>query len=174
MSSLTQHRGEVRSGAVELFLYLRHYVETPMRCNHCGTNWQGSERNCKGCGRFLCVVNRHAPGGDVMHPEKVWGWDESRAFPEYAGVKSQDDVSTVSNSWTLRDSEPIRIEGCKGDTPRLYRIWRKPVGMCGCWVGFKLGSKISYPDLSVPIGLEKLPKDAKALSDEESRRYWTM
>src|ERR1017187_2332385 len=56
--------------------------------------------------------------------------------------------------------------------PILYRAWRKPRGMWGCWVMFQYNGKLRAPDLSVPISILKLPKDAKRLTDEECISYW--
>lgn len=73
----------------------------------------------------------------------------------------------------VEDAEPVEIPGVKGTQPKLYRIWRKPVDMIGCWVRFRINGKIEAPDLSTPIGLFKLPRDADPLTEEEARQYWT-
>jgi hypothetical protein len=73
------------------------------------------------------------------------------------------------------DSEPVRLTRPNGSTttvPRLYRVFRKPAGMFGCWVVFRWNGKEHVPDLSVPIGVEKLPRDATPLSDSEAANYW--
>lgn len=55
---------------------------------------------------------------------------------------------------------------------RLYVAWRKPAGMFGCWVQFRINGKVEVPDLSVPIATFRLPRDAKPLSDTENSRRW--
>lgn len=73
------------------------------------------------------------------------------------------------------DSEPVELtrpNGSKSVVPKLYRIWRKPAGMFGCWVVFRINGKESVPDLSVPCGLFKLPRDAEELTEEEAKEYW--
>ena len=61
---------------------------------------------------------------------------------------------------------------CKGTHPVLYRIWRKPVGKWGNWVVFRWNNKEHVPDLSLPIGVEELPRDAKRLSYQEMEDVW--
>ena len=71
--------------------------------------------------------------------------------------------------------EPVtltRPNGAKGAEPRLYRIWRRPAGMFGCWVLWNVNGQ-KYPlDLSVPAKFDRLPRDAEPLTDEESVAYW--
>ena len=66
----------------------------------------------------------------------------------------------------------IDKEGKERKLPRLYRAWRKPAGSWGCWVVFRYNGKEHVPDLSVPISILKLPRDAKPLSDKECADYW--
>ena len=57
--------------------------------------------------------------------------------------------------------------------PPLYRIWRKPAGMWGCWVLIRLNGK-EYPmDFSVPHTMYRLPRDAKPVSAEDADKYWS-
>jgi len=56
--------------------------------------------------------------------------------------------------------------------PRLHVAWRKPCGMFGVWVIFRYNGAKNVPDLSVPIALYKLPKDARPLTDSENSVYW--
>ena len=73
----------------------------------------------------------------------------------------------------LADAEPVYHLGvCRGAVPRLHRIWRKPAGMWGCWVLFRVNGEKHAPDLSTPWGLATLPRDAEALTDAEARAYW--
>jgi hypothetical protein len=55
------------------------------------------------------------------------------------------------------------------------RVWtcpRKPRGMFGPWVVFMYNGEEQVPDLSVPISVTKLPRDAHPLSIEECLKYW--
>ena len=65
------------------------------------------------------------------------------------------------------------IGQCKGRHYVLYRVWRKPVGMFGCWVLFRYLGETHAPDLSLPIATHKLPIGAQRLSDDEIIEYWT-
>ena len=56
--------------------------------------------------------------------------------------------------------------------PIIHLATRKPCGMCGCWVVFRYNGGEHVPDLSVPISVERLPRDAKRLTPEESLRIW--
>jgi hypothetical protein len=57
--------------------------------------------------------------------------------------------------------------------PVLYRIYRRPAGMWGCWVVFRWGGKEHVPDLSCPIDADPMPRDAKRVPDDEAIRYWS-
>jgi len=54
----------------------------------------------------------------------------------------------------------------------LHTFIRKPRGMCGCWVVFQYNGEEHVPDLSVPLSLDRLPKDAVAMTEAESAEYW--
>ena len=69
-------------------------------------------------------------------------------------------------------AEEVTCLTCGKQHPRLYVAWRKPVGMFGCWVVFRYNGEEHVPDLSVPISLYKLPRDAKPLSDSDNAKYW--
>lgn len=68
--------------------------------------------------------------------------------------------------------ELVECAQCKGKHPRLYVAYRKPAGMCGNWGVFRINGKEEVPDLSCPIATFKLPKDAKAMTDEENMIAW--
>lgn len=70
------------------------------------------------------------------------------------------------------DAETYTCAQCGKSHGVLYRAWRKPCGMLGCWVQFRYNGEIHVPDLSVPIGVQKLPRDAVRLSDAEASEYW--
>lgn len=68
------------------------------------------------------------------------------------------------------DVELVELDGKK--YPRLYRIYRRPAGMLGCWAVFRFNGEEHVPDLSVPIKVFQLPRDAKPLGDDEALKYW--
>ena len=73
------------------------------------------------------------------------------------------------------DAETIwltRPNGSRAKLPVLYRVWRKVRGTFGCWVVFRIDGKDQVPDLSVPMQVEKLPRDAQRLTEEEMIKYW--
>lgn len=63
-----------------------------------------------------------------------------------------------------------KIEGT--DLSVLYSFWRKPRDMWGAWVVFEYNGEKHAPDLSVPLSLEKLPRDAVRVPDQAAVRYW--
>ena len=67
-------------------------------------------------------------------------------------------------TWSYSDveSEPQPCQ-CGRKHPKLYGFWRKPCGMLGHWVVFRIDGEECVPDLSVPIQLRKLPRDAREL-----------
>jgi len=68
--------------------------------------------------------------------------------------------------------ELVECVQCGKKHQQLYRIWRKPAGMCGCWVVFRINGQERVPDLSCPFGLEDKPLDAEKLSAEENAAAW--
>lgn len=56
--------------------------------------------------------------------------------------------------------------------PVLWRAYRRPVGLFGCWVVFRYCGEEHVPDLSVPISIVKPPRDAKRLTDAEADAHW--
>lgn len=61
---------------------------------------------------------------------------------------------------------------CKRQHPRLFIFARKPRGMFGPWVVFRFNGRDQVPDLSCPIALSVLPRDAQSLSLKESMEIW--
>jgi len=102
----------------------------------------------------------------LVHPERVYGNDTQPAYG-LAGERCHLLTKKV-------DSEPVQLEwnGKTHIVPKLYRIWRKPAGMFGCWVVFRINGTEQVPDLSCPIDLPKLPRDAVALTDAEAIEAW--
>lgn len=56
--------------------------------------------------------------------------------------------------------------------PRIYVAFRKPIGMFGCWVTFRYNGEVQVPDLSIPITVDRYPRDAVPLNDVESSYAW--
>lgn len=56
---------------------------------------------------------------------------------------------------------------------QLHRCWRVPCAQIGCWVGFRYNGSMHYPDLSVPIRVMKMPRDAEKIPADECVKYWT-
>lgn len=71
--------------------------------------------------------------------------------------------------------EPIELLACPQcgrQHEQLYRVWRKPAGMLGCWVVFRYNGKEHVPDLSCPLGVDKLPRGAEKLSPQDNAIAW--
>ena len=83
-------------------------------------------------------------------------------------------LTRKGNNFRTVDVEPVELpyKGGIRIFPKLYRIWRKPKGMLGNWVIFRYSGEDHLPDLSVTIDVEKLPRDAEPLTEEEMIRYW--
>ena len=104
------------------------------------------------------------PHGFYM-PHFTGTWDENG--PIYDG----EDYHPYSEG-TGPAVEEVHCPKCNKTHPRLYTAWRKPVGMWGCWVVFRYNGEEHVPDLSIPIGLYKLPRDSKPLTDSQNSDYW--
>lgn len=82
--------------------------------------------------------------------------------------------------WVVGDLKGLTrdVDSCGFYTPEgkwYSTIWivpRKPKGMFGCWVVFRYNGEDQVPDLSCPISVTKLPRDARPLSSEESLKLW--
>ena len=68
--------------------------------------------------------------------------------------------------------EQVVCETCGKPHPKLYGFWRKPAGMMGPWVVFRYNGEEHVPDLSVPIRLTVLPRDARPFSAQENAKSW--
>ena len=69
--------------------------------------------------------------------------------------------------YVWRDRETEHCPQCSQEHAKLYGFYRKPNG-AGCLAYFRYNGKLRIPDLSTPMALEKLPRDAKPLPLE----YW--
>ena len=71
-----------------------------------------------------------------------------------------------------QDAETFLCGRCGSKHAVIYKVARRPVGMWGCWVEFRYNGAVHVPDLSVPIGVEKLPRDAERMGEEAMVKYW--
>ena len=85
-----------------------------------------------------------------------------------------DEIEQVGGvKWTERiDRELIDCTICDRQPPQLYAAWRKPAGSFGPWVVLRYLGEAHVPDLSIPIGVPKVPRGGKKLSPEENSEYW--
>ncbi len=56
--------------------------------------------------------------------------------------------------------------------PRIWTAERKPAGMFGCWVLWRVNGETHSYDLSCPIGTFKLPRDAKPMPIADCVAAW--
>lgn len=68
--------------------------------------------------------------------------------------------------------ESVACVQCGKGHPQLYRFFRKPAGTFGCWVVFRYNGEEHVPDLSCPMNIEKLPRDAQKLTPDENAAVW--
>lgn len=76
----------------------------------------------------------------------------------------------------LAGAEPVDCLECsQGITrthPQLYEAFRKPAGMFGAWVVFRYNGDEHVPDLSIPIEIDRIPRGARKLTQEENSKQW--
>lgn len=162
MSSLMQHRGAITKRGVELLMYLET-TEEYASCDQCGKEQDLENAECAGCGKKFAQRFRHDG-----NPMEVLIPYEDRAQGSGMGAS----IGRHSRTFDTEPVELVRPNGTRTTCAKLYRVFRKPAGMFGCWVVFRWNGAEHVPDLSVPIGVKKLPRDAQALSNEEASRYW--
>jgi hypothetical protein len=177
MSSLMQHHGAVRNGKLELLMYIQGLEpQKPTCCNHCGhPTPDENEWQCSKCNRPFWGRYRINPNQDGEFDRCLFTRREEAGVPYIDGLMSNDYAAAHVPLRFKHDSEPVKLtrpDGTVTTCAKLYRIWRKPVGMWGCWVVFRWNGEEHVPDLSVPIGVDKLPRDAEALTDDEAAKYW--
>jgi len=68
--------------------------------------------------------------------------------------------------------EVVHCLVCGKDHPQLYRFFRKPVGLWGHWVVFRINGSEEVPDLSIPLRVIKLPIGSSKLSRDENDKEW--
>ena len=69
-------------------------------------------------------------------------------------------------------TEQVPCAICGKSHPRLWIAYRRPVGMCGCWVVFRYLGTEHVPDLSLPIPTFDIPKGAVKSTDKENANLW--
>lgn len=71
-----------------------------------------------------------------------------------------------------QEGESVPCSICGESHPQIYVAWRKPKGMFGHWVIFQYNGEKQVPDLSIPIEVDRLPRDAQPLSPDENSQSW--
>ena len=99
--------------------------------------------------------------GEVTRKGVVLEMYRTRENPRYSGSAICGDII-----------DEVMCPTCQKTHARLYKVTRKPLGMFGCWVVFRWNNETHVPDLSHPIAVFTLPKDAKPVSDEENATMW--
>jgi hypothetical protein len=82
------------------------------------------------------------------------------------------EVYLTKPGFYVEPAELIPCSLCNTTHPRLFTFYRKPAGQWGHWVVFRYNNAKHVPDLSCPIGLSKLPRDAKPVTDLENAQMW--
>lgn len=70
------------------------------------------------------------------------------------------------------DRETYLCARCGKKHSVIYRVARRPLGMWGCWVQFRYNGEVHAPDLSVPISINRLPRDAEKMDEAAATTYW--
>lgn len=87
----------------------------------------------------------------------------------YLVKKEKDPASGILRE---EDAETALCLSCHRPHAVLYKVARRPVGMLGCWVQFRWNGEVHAPDLSIPIRVERLPRDAERMAPAEAAAYW--
>ena len=90
----------------------------------------------------------------------------------YRGVRLEFVFRPDNLGWNEPSPDKVFCEECKCFHDTIYVAWRKPRGMFGPWVIFRYNGVNNVPDLSIPISVNKLPRDAKRLSKDETINRW--
>lgn len=70
------------------------------------------------------------------------------------------------------DGQEMDCATCGRKHPAIFEAFRRPRGMFGCWVIFEYNGEKHVPDLSIPITVDRLPRDAKRVDDQDASKYW--
>jgi hypothetical protein len=87
--------------------------------------------------------------------------------PEWDRFNGPTSRNPSPDSTTFTD--PVELEN---DRPVLWRFFRVPRGMFGQFVVFRYNGEDHVPDLSIPIELFTLPRDAERVPYKEADKYW--
>jgi hypothetical protein len=90
----------------------------------------------------------------------------------HQGVRLELVLRADNDPWNAPPHEPVACTVCGGVHEQIHVAWRKPAGMMGCWVVFRVNGQKIVPDLSIPISISRIPRDAVALSAEETSEAW--
>ena len=93
-------------------------------------------------------------------------------FYKVIGNPRYQDADHPQSTVGATDADPIPCLQCGRPHPRLWRAYRKPVGLCGCWVVFRYNGQENVPDLSIPIAVLTIPKGAVPCTDAENSLLW--
>jgi hypothetical protein len=88
------------------------------------------------------------------------------------GVGLQFVLREKDAAWNAPPLEPVHCSTCGKEHERIHVAFRQPAGMFGPWVVFRYNGEKHVPDLSIPISVDRLPRDAVAMTDEENARAW--
>lgn len=88
------------------------------------------------------------------------------------GVGLQFVLRQEGADWNAPPEEPVHCTICGKDHERIHVAYRKACGMWGPWVVFRYNGEKHVPDLSIPISVDRIPRGAQPLSDEENARVW--
>ena len=98
--------------------------------------------------------------------------EQGVALPFYLVVNITKHLSETVKYDSKEDSDIFPCSKCKRSHARIYMARRKPVDMLGNWVRFRYNGELHAPDLSIPIPVYKIPRDAKALTLEKCAEFW--
>ena len=132
--------------------------------------------------RHSKIINPHAPRPGLVGARKTQAMSSLLQFNGkigkngvglefYKTVPKPDYTPDMPQSCGI-ETERIHCVTCGRTHAQLYRAYRKPAGMFGCWVVFRWNGTEHVPDLSIPIATYQLPKDAVPLTDIENAQSW--
>ena len=115
--------------------------------------------------QFNGTINHCGVGLQFIQVEK-----NEPQWTKYNGPESYH-PSSESTTFT-KEVDTYVCKTCGRSHARIAVAYRKPAGMFGCWVIFRYNGDEHVPDLSIPISVFRLPRDAKTLTDEQSSAIW--
>jgi len=82
------------------------------------------------------------------------------------------DALTVTLPDQARDCERETCPSCGRQHDALWTIHRVPVAPFGHFTVYRVNGSEHVPDMSTPMALERLPRDARRISAEDAARLW--